>query len=292
MSRRPLFPRLPVLPPVFQPVVSRPMVDDFTLRANRMQTRSQPPNISPTYPLPMRSSPIWSGSQELGSEVAFAPDVNGRQGVLKMDEWGEPTVWTLHLGMTYTPVNLDVAPPVNSRFSVTGLLELGVGGAIQQCEVDWIHGTTITAALNAVKVTALYNIITSLPSDLRLRATLGRGASGRTRPPTRTVSFSQDPAPVATPIFAPIPPFAKRVWVTAYDASPTGTSSDIYTSNAKVSFAEQNVSGSGFSSLYGPELLSFPDGIPIPPGAQVVVLEWAGGLLQLFNPTAIFELAF
>ncbi len=279
----------PLFPPVFAPTVSHPMVDDFSIRAARMRANQQP-QVPATYSLPLRKHPMWSGSNELGQEKAFAPDSNNRQSILKLEEWGPPAVWTLHLGLIYTPTNLDVSPPANQNFAVTALLDVGSGGAIQEVEVDWLNGTTVTLAMNALNVTAQYNDTTVFPQDLRLRATLGVGES-TARPPTRTLVFgpiSLVPSAGGN-AFVRIPPFAKRVWVMCGAAGPTGPN-PIYGADVKFTFARQNLSTARIATFYGTEFLAMSDGVPVPPLAQVLYVE-NGSANNLSSPRAVFELA-
>lgn len=156
--------------PVFGSDNSHTFQDDFALRAQRQRARQQPAGILPVYPLPLRNHAMWAGNNEIGQEVAFAPDANNRQTILKMGEWGFPEVWTIMLGIVYTPDVPDI-----SVFNIIANISAGVGGAVQEFRVDWNSGTIIRCVMNAVVITAEYSIAASVPSDLRLRATIARG---------------------------------------------------------------------------------------------------------------------
>lgn len=181
MSGRPLF------PPVFSPTESHALVDDFTLRAARMRARQQPPGVSQVYPVPLRNHALWSGNNELGRQAPFAPDANNRQMILKLDEYGEPTDWTIALGMQY-------AETILGGFDVTAEISFGIGGTTQTIEVDWRDGTILTLPCNAATVVAVYNLQDTesppdVPDDLILRVTMARRSSGR-RDATRSFSYA------------------------------------------------------------------------------------------------------
>lgn len=287
---RPLFPprggdlRLPA---VFEPNVSHPMIDDFSLRAHRQRTRAQPPGVTMQYELPLRNHPMWSGNNELGRECEFAADANNRQMVLKMDEWGPPQQWSVHLGITFTPTNTGPSPPFNQFFGVTALASFGSGGAVQEVELDWLNGNSFSASFNAISITAIFQNSQNVPSDLRLRATIGIGTVSRA--PTRTIVINELLGPGDEGV-AIIPKFASRYWVVAGSTAPTGDN-PLYTNNVKVSQLTQEASAGRLVTHYGQELLAFPGPIPIVPGAQVVSVQ-NNGAADIPNPTVVFELAF
>lgn len=275
---------------MFAPTISHPMVDDFSLRAARQTSRAQPPGVPAQYNLPLRHHPMWSGNNELGRDLPFAIDANNRQSILKLEEWGPPAMWTVHLGMSFTALNRDVSPPTNDNFAVTALVEFGAGGVMQQAEIDWLNGATFTAAFNALNITAVYDNPTSIPADLHLRASIGVG--GPATPPSRTLVFS--PALVTAlggTSFVPIPPFAKRAMVIGGQASPTGPNL-LYDNAVKYVFARQSGSAGRIAVFYGTEMLAFaPNGVPVPPLAQVLYVE-NNAASDLPSPRVVFELAF
>lgn len=264
----------PLFPPVFAPAVSHPLVDDFALRAARMRARQQPPGIGSVYALPQRQSPIWGGNNEIGNQVDFAADANNRQMVLKMEEWGEPGVWTTMLGLTYTPINL----PGLGFFNVVGEIVAGVGGAYQEFEVDWVEGTTFSCPLNALTVTAKYEQIggttLQVPPDLRLRATVGRKPLTNSAAPTRTIV-----SPVATSAlgFSPaviIPKFARRMSPIATFSGGGVSGSTPYIAGASYAWQSNPSAPSTIGVFSGADFLTGfgANGIPIPPAARAVVL--------------------
>ncbi len=284
MSRRPLF------PPVFSPLVNRPMVDDFTLRAARMRSRVQPPGISSTLTLPTRNSPMWSGSQELGNDTPFAADANNRQMVLKLEEWGEPMVWTVMLGITYKPVNL----PGLGFFNVVAEVVAGVGGAFQDFEVDWVEGTTFSFPMNALVVTARFEQIggttLEVPPDLRLRATVGRKPLANASSPTRSLVSSVAPAGSFSPLPTIIPKFARRLTPVA-TFSGGGAFSQPYVAGVSYSWQSNPSAPSSIGNFSGVDFLAGfgSNGIPIPPAARAITCINNAGLDQ--RVAYVFHLA-
>jgi hypothetical protein len=269
MSRRPLF------PPIFAPTVSRPLVDDFALRAQRQRARQQPPGIGSVFELPTRNSPLWDGNNELGKEVGFAADANNRQMVLKLEPWGEPRVWTTLLGITYTPINL----PGAGFYNIIAQVVAGVGGAVQEFEVDWLEGTSFSCTMNALTITAAYEQIggTSLevPPDLRLRATVGRQPLSTASPPTRSFITPSIPAGSFTSLAIPIPKFARRLTpVSSFGLSDpyASTIAYLWQSNPSAPSTIGGFSGSEFLNGFG------ANGIPIPIAARGLVVSNTGAI--------------
>jgi hypothetical protein len=283
------------LPAVFAPDQSHPLVDDFTLRAARMRARQQPPGISPVYPLPMRSHPMWAGSSELGQEVAFAADVNNRQTVLKLEEWGPPKIWTVALGLNY-----DANRTPDPAFSVAAEIQFGVGGVVQQVEVDFRQGSAITVVANSIVVNALYPFGgvsgAVVPSDLVLRVSLSQMPAGNAVP-TRSYRVTH---PATTPIMVvPVPPFAKDVFVGV--TNPGTVNAFTFATNALISFQHgTDDSPSSLAAMVYPAtqtynwldfantLVGSPAALPVPEGARSLAVIWAPGGVPA-NPPAQFN---
>jgi len=198
-----------VEPPVFSEDQSRPMLDDFTLRAARHVSRRDPGAAAPQEVVPVEPRKgSWSGYNQLGIEVPFAPNANNEQTVLKLDEWGMPLDWTVSFGIA-TPTGVE-----GGGFDVTALLRFGSGGATQEVEIDWLAGSAITLPMNAVNVIARYNFADlesppEAPEDLRLRVTLSRMPCINARP-TRSYWF---PTGMGADRVLIIPPFAKSLLI-------------------------------------------------------------------------------
>lgn len=272
MSRRPLF------PPVFTAVGSRPLIDDFAMRAARQRAKAQPPGIGSMFVLPARNNSMWSGNNELGRETDFAPDSNNRQLILKLEEWGEPTDWTVTLGISGDYSQLTGT----NRFEVTALIEAGVGGTTQKLELDWLNGTSFSMPMNALTVTARYSTSTGFqaPTDLRLSATLGRKSGGRVHDPTRsfsmTINIGESFADLVT-----IPNFAKNVLVYPIPG-PLGRDLPFFYETSRVEFLASTIGSFIVGSFDGSQTITYmepttpvycaPMPLPIPPFARF--LRW------------------
>lgn len=125
----------------------------------------------------------WSGDNQLGIEVAFEPDRNNRQTILKLDEWGPPEEWTLSFFMRDDD-NLY------EKISIQAIIEFGAGGSTQTVNVDWASGVEITKTMNAVNIIAAYSSFDEDGIDgrgLRLGVQLARGTRGGCQPPRYTL---------------------------------------------------------------------------------------------------------
>lgn len=291
---------VPPPPRVFQATESRGMLDDFSVRAARQRARATPPGVPPVHPITLRHHPMFSGINELGREVPFAPSANNTQMVLKMEEWGEPQEWTVGLGMNY-----DRSQNPSTVFSVVAEILFGAGGTTQRVEVDWIQGSAISVPANAIVVNATYplnNVASNVavPSDLVLRATVARRPSSNARP---TRSHRQTFPTTVNTIVDEIPPFAKKLDI-AMGGQVTGIDLFDFYINTFVSFRFE--SSSTFVAVptalykgtqlltwidFTNELLGAPIGLPIPEGARSVAFIWAPGGTPA-NPGTAFPVQF
>jgi hypothetical protein len=238
------------------------MVDDFSLRAARMQARAQPPGVASVFPLPMRVHPMWSGNNELGREITFAPDGNNTQMVIKLDEWGPPEVWSVMLGMSFDDENFA---PASSGFAVTCRATFGSGGATQEVEIDWVKGTSFSATMNALNIVAIYTAAASVPDNLRLRVTLARGKICNI-PPQRARTFGVAGGALSTLIALPY--FTKRVRLTGRSIGLT----DIYAATNSVNFYGTQDLGS-VSAVIPADSFRYFDGCPIPSFAKYIAYD-------------------
>lgn len=266
-------------PDVFEPDRSHPMIDDFTLRAQRQRAAQQPAGIAPVYPVPLRNHAMWSGNNELGRQADFAADSNNRQMIIKLNEWGEPQVWSVMLGIDYTPTNL----PGLGFFNVIGEIVAGVGGASQEFEVDWVEGTIFSCPMNALVVSAKYEQIggttLEVPPDLRLRATVARTPLSNAASPTRTLISDEAPAGSFSPNATLIPKFARRVTPIA-TFSGGGVFSTPYVASLSYAWQSNPSAPSSIGGFSGVDFLAGfgSNGIPIPPAARAITLVNGTGL--------------
>lgn len=270
---RPLLP--PRLPAVFSPTVTHPLVDDFTLRAARMRARVQPPGVQQVFPIPMRNNPLWSGNSELGAQADFAPDSNNRQTILKLEEWGEPRVWSVMLGIAYSPALLSDT----SFFDLTAEIQAGVGGVTQEFEVDWGEGTLFSCPFNALSVIAKYTVIggtvLQVPSDLKLRASVGRNEHNNPSSPTRSITTPSIPAGTFTTTPLIIPKFARRLTPLSsfgLSAPYAATTSYLWQNNPTIPSTIGSFTGTEFAASFG------ANGIPIPTDARALIVNNAAGI--------------
>ena len=192
------------LPPVFESDGSHSMRDDFSERARRYIARRDPSsgNAVPVIPLEARDGP-WNGSNQLGNAVAFDDDLNNQQSILRLDPWGMPQVWTVSLGLNYN----RAIYPAGGFFDVIASIEFGSGGQSQQVEIDWRNGASIALPMNALNVSARYNVSSTgtygtptPPTDLSLSVLVTRGDLGHAKP-TRTI-ITTNARDFAIPAFA------------------------------------------------------------------------------------------
>lgn len=184
--------------------------DQFEMRSRELQ--ASPPGMKTVDIFPSKQGP-WSGNNQLGIGQLFAPDANNRQTILKLDEWGMPQMWTLCLGLSFD-VNNWVVDSADASFDLTAVILFGIGGVVQEVEIDWLNGTAITLPMNALNVIAQFNPelgdeaagTSSPPTDLILRASVAHGTLVQAQP-TRTFRFNISNANQTILI----PPFAKSV---------------------------------------------------------------------------------
>jgi len=280
VSRRPLF------PPVFEPTESHALIDDFTLRAQRLRTRQQPPGVQSVFPVPKRSDAIWSGSSELGNEALFARTSNNRQMILKMEEWGEPEIRTVTLGMNY---DRSLAVGVNTAFTVVAEIQFGAGGTTQVVEVDWRQGASVSLVANTIVVNATYpfqqNPGASVPADLLLRASIAKKMTAASRPTRSFTRLVFDNASSVSP-FVAVPPFAKGVRIYPYTNTLTVTQLQFY---SNVLIGQSMGTGNLVDNINLPatqqlESFDFTNGlpgafryIPLLEGTRTVYMVWAPG---------------
>jgi hypothetical protein len=288
--------KIPLPPPrVFSPTINHPMVDDFTLRALRHQAKNQPPGVQPVHPMTLRRHAMWDGSNELGREVPFAPAANNSQMVLKMEEWGEPQIWTVSLGLDYARA---LTPA--TAFSVLAQILFGSGGVTQTIEVDWLQGSSVTLPANTITVNATYPFQgipgVSTPPDLVLRASVGKRPNGKSRP---TRSYRVEFPSTVTNVTVPVPPFAKNVWInfpvtvagiTRFAFHTNVIATFAFSTDTLVGLAAAAYTGTQFLTYidFANELLGAPMPLPVPEGARTLGLVWAPGGTPA-NPPSTFN---
>lgn len=242
---------------------------DTTLerKISEMVPPTPPTRIVDTRP---RTGP-WSGNNQLGYELPFAPDDDNRQTILKLDEWGMPEMWTVSLGMRGFPQGLF------DGFGVRANINFGVGGSTQTIEVDWRNGAQVSLVMNAVNVIASFqNLdIDTEGQGLFLSVQMSRGnRPGKNGPLATLLSFGpsgvfpSNPFAKGTPMSSVtipnatstglmvIPPFASRIVAVSAGGIPADIANFYNANNFFNLVSGNNAALRPVNSLRGSDLLS------------------------------------
>lgn len=124
-------------------------------------------------------STAWSGSPNIGSLCDYEPDANGRQTILKLDEWGYPEVWTVTLTLNSDEFEAFAGTSVGAN--IVAEITYGTGGASHTFEMDWNDGARISLPMDSIQVNAKYNLTSDAfgelvpPPNMQLGVQLARG---------------------------------------------------------------------------------------------------------------------
>lgn len=265
-------------------------VDHFERRAREKNRDGGVPGTPSVAVLDPKNG-AWSGDNQLGNEVAFAPQVNNQQTILRLDEWGMPKPWTLSLGLDIRESDLP-----QFGFETTAQIFFGAGGTTQYVEIDWLQGASLTLPMNALNVIAKYSFGVNeggapvLPQGLRLRASLCRYPT-TTGKATRSFMFN---ASTAEPIVVPIPPFAKNVSIYPNNPSVGVAPFAFYGGAFQVRFFQNRTGAGGSLAVYSAsQLVSFldtvntvvghPSPLPICTRGRFVAITNNAGVIQTAN---------
>ncbi len=177
------------------------------------QMLSENPEMVMVVPPSPGISTAWSGSPNLGALCDYAPDVHGRQTILKLDEWGYPEVWTVAL--TLDSDEYDAAVGGSVGINVTAEITYGSGGASHTFEMDWRDGARIALPMDSLQVNAKYSLSSDAfgelvpPPNLKLGVQLARGSCVSNATLTRRISYDVSAAQDSTIDIGTIPPLAK-----------------------------------------------------------------------------------
>jgi hypothetical protein len=183
-------------------------------------TRAEAPE--PTHSVFVQPTPhgIWTDNNNFGFSIPFGPQRSNRERIINLPEWGEPTVWTVSLGIDFSE---NAWPGTERGFEIIAEVAYGVGGATETVEVDWLAGTTFSVPMNAISINAFWACpdtasAASPPDDVKLRVLLARGNRGGGLPPSKFAPLL-DGEPYVTLVddaiaepFARIPKFSKRLF--------------------------------------------------------------------------------
>jgi hypothetical protein len=131
----------------------------------------------PVTPVEARRGP-WTGNPNLGQFIQFAPTLGNRTSILKMGEWGMPSVRTVTLGIEVVDESID------SSFAMVAEVIVGAGGTTKTFEMDWKNGTSFTLPMNAIEVVAKPHPDSDVGplENIRLAAWIGEGSRVNRRP--------------------------------------------------------------------------------------------------------------
>jgi len=240
----------------------------------------------------------WTCNNNLGQVVAFNPDANFTQFILKLPEWGMPQVWTLMLGLEYTKRYYPMVAPYY-YFEIKAVLTVGVGGTTQEIEIDWKRGAMVSLPMNALNVRAKYSFpagTAAFPTDLRLSAMLARG--GAQKPWQSTNTRRMMPSPGAPDyvadllsLFTEIPRLAQSVILFPENLAIAPVGNLLYSADTVIGFGGGGGASSSYMIYYitGDQLASYPNGLPVPSGAETLIVSNPAGYDQ-GRATAVFSI--
>lgn len=217
---------------------------------------------------PPGNSTPWSGNNNLGITKPFEPDTNNEQSILILPESGMPEVWTVNLG-------IDIQEIIDKRgFEIEAKILYGSGGATQTVLVDWKNGASISLPMNSCNVIARYKQLFSkvggLP-EVDLTVTLAKGfntAEATYGVTPQTISAGASFNESTDGELARIPPFARKVRVSG--AGNPAAGNPFVAANILTFYGVVQTTTPHLATYTGDQLLNFPDGVPIPPGARYI----------------------
>lgn len=235
--------------------------DGMARRTNENKPVREVPELQPVVAV-QPSNGWWTGSGNVGTEVAFAPDANNRQTILSLPEFGPPVEWTVSLYLT--PGNQAIR---FAFFDVVARIEFGAGGSTQIVEIDWLNGAQITVPANAINVIAEFRNVSGDTQGVRLGVQVARGRRGGNHPPRLTL-FS-DTLVHGTRVVFNVPAFATRI--VAVPAGDTTDNTNFYTADFLLRTISGNTAGAfDVSSVNGTQILQAGGGIPVVGAARIV----------------------
>lgn len=205
----------------------------------------------------------WTGSGNVGTEVAFAPDADNRQTILSLPEFGPPVEWTVSLYLT--PGNQAIQ---FAFFDIVARIEFGIGGSTQIVKIDWLNGAQITVPANAINVIAEFRTVSGDTQGVRLGVQVARGRRGGNQPPRLTLFSDILPHGGGRVVFN-VPAFAARI--VAVPAGDTTDNTNFYTADFLLRTISGNTAGAfDVSSVNGTQILQAGGGIPVVGAARIV----------------------
>jgi len=234
------------------------LIDTFPYEAEQYE-RLRKPSPKRSAKIEPRRGP-WSGNNQLGSSIIFAAGVtypaNVGVPVLKLDEWGMPETWTILTSLDRLLGDASV--------KLYADIEYGSGGITQSFTVDWLE--IVGLPMNACKVSCRPDAAFTPASKLVASCILSRGIMPHSMP--RYTINETVTTPDTTGSLIAIPKGAYSVSI--IPANPTSVDNIYRTSTPSDTGIQQLNGATELSTIYGADLLSFPQGVPVSPNATHV----------------------
>jgi hypothetical protein len=232
--------------------------------AAKLADADEVPKVQLAYP----KKGVWSGSNNLGYEIAFDLSTTTAQSILMLPEWGFPECWTVSLA-----VRFDQELVAGQFFDCTAEIDFGSGGIMQSFEIDWVDGAVFSLPMNAVNIRARWNDLATLlglggPAGVKVSALLSRGSPARSRATlSRFFILGHQGESSSTSSALPhdkIPAFAKSAQILPINSADVA---NLYDANFEVSFFANRDATTPVATVTG-DFIDVNTKIPIPPFAR------------------------
>ena len=224
---------------------------------------------------PWKSSPSWGQEREVRTDALKTQPV----AILGSTEFPDmAAVRTIQCSLAYDAETWPVGSTGLSRsFSLIGILEWGVGGAIQRAEFDFQNGVQLSVPAQTIKVSCrLEGVLSdSTPAQLSASALISSGSPPRTRQPTRTITLQPLGSPDALDAIVRIPAFARAfMWTAAAGAADAGVTISVITAPLIAAYALRTYTAAQLADAF---IRGQPT--PIQEGGRAIRVQAAAGLV-------------
>jgi hypothetical protein len=165
---------------------------------------------------PWKHSPSWGAENRVRVDALKTQPVS----LLGATEFPDmAAVRTIQCALSYDADSWPAgSTSLSEAFAIVGIIEWGVGGAIQRAEFDFQNGVQLCVPAQTIKVSCRLegSLTDSTPAELSASALISTGSPARTRQPTRTITLTTTGALVALDEYIPIPAFARAFSWTAF----------------------------------------------------------------------------